>query len=275
MGLDSIMESMIEKASVLRIEKPGDYRTDDGILHCGVCNEPKECVIDVDDTHKITVGCMCKCAEEEYLLEQKQAKERERMMFIDSLRIQGIQDSAIHKCTFAKADKTKNILSCMRYVEAWDRMLANNIGLLFSGTPGTGKTFAAACIANALIDKCVHVLMTSFPKILNAGYDKVEIANNMKRFQLLIIDDLGVERNTAYAQEIVQFIVDERYKSQLPLIVTTNLSRNELNNPPNIECSRIYDRVMEMCTLIGFSGESKRKQNAKNKMDAIKEILLQ
>lgn len=270
-GVSSALQSLIQKAERNRTISPNDYRSTDGILYCGICHEPKECFIDLDGEKK-KVYCMCACDMEKYRKEKEEEKAREKNLFIESLRVHGIQDRALQKYTFETAEDTKYIQACKRYVNNWDKYLKENVGILMYGTPGTGKTFAATCIANALIEKFVPVLMTSFPRILNAGYDKSEIVNSMKEFQMLVIDDLGVERTTPYALEIVQFIVDERYKSGLPTIITTNLSKKELNNPQNMEYQRIYDRVMEMCVPMGFFGESRRKENARRKEIAITEI---
>lgn len=49
-----------------------------------------------------------------------------------------------------------------RYVEQWQTMRTENIGLLFWGGVGTGKSFLAGCIANALMEQEVPVLITNF-----------------------------------------------------------------------------------------------------------------
>ncbi len=263
-GIDAALLSIVQKAQEHRTVSPSDYLSPDGLLYCGICQEPKECLLDLGKIKK-KVYCMCACDRDKYQKELEQKKIRERKAFIESLRIQGIQDRSLQRCTFSNAKRTNNIDRCKNYVEKWDICLQRNIGILMYGPPGTGKTFAAACIANALVEKFVPVLMTSFPKILNSGYDKSEIADSMKNFELLVIDDLGVERETSYAVEITQFIVDERYKSQLPTIITTNLSKEDIINPQRMEFQRIYDRVMEMCTPMAFLGESWRKLNAKRK----------
>ena len=52
------------------------------------------------------------------------------------------------------------------YVGHWPQAFKRNIGLLLFGDVGTGKSFAVGCIANALLDRDVPVLMTNLPTIL-------------------------------------------------------------------------------------------------------------
>jgi DNA replication protein DnaC len=116
-----------------------------------------------------------------------------------------------------------------------------------TGPVGTGKTFAAACIANALIERGVPVLMTSFPVILGTSkYELNDTIRQAQEYDLIIVDDLGVERDTDYALEIVFQFVDARYRSGKPLIVTTNLTPQEMRKQTGLAFSRIYDRIMEM-----------------------------
>lgn len=77
---------------------------------------------------------------------------------------------------------------------------------------------------------------------------------------LLIIDDLGAERASDYMLEQVFNIVDARYQSGRPLIVTTNVDINELKKPAELKYKRIYDRILQMCFPIEVTGRSKRRK---------------
>ena len=92
-------------------------------------------------------------------------------------------------------------------------------------------------------------------------------------YDLLIIDDLGAERNTEYALEQMFSIIDSRYRCNKPLIVTTNLKLNELKHPPDLARARIYDRILERCAPILFAGKNFREDNAATTKAAARQII--
>ena len=109
-----------------------------------------------------------------------------------------------------------------------------------------------------------------------AGYTaakKNEYLKSLNRYQLRIIDDLGVERDTSYALETVYLVIDERYKSGQPFIITTNLSPEKLRNPADLEHGRIYDRIMERCVPVAFSGKNYRTDKGRKNMENAAGIL--
>ena len=162
------------------------------------------------------------------------------------------------------------------YVENWDEMQRNHIGCLFWGPVGTGKSYIAGCIANELLKQEVTVKMTNFNTIIDDIFplaDKTEYINALAAYQLLIIDDLGVERNSEYALGIVFSVIDRRIRSGRPLIITTNLPLKEIKNETMLDKRRIYDRILEMCTPMYVGGASKREVIASMKMEKAKTLL--
>ena len=88
-----------------------------------------------------------------------------------------------------------------------------------------------------------------------------------------IIDDFGMERGTEYGLEQVYNVIDSRYRSRKPLIVTTNLTLDSLQNPLDTAHARIYDRLLEMCAPILFTGENFRRETAQAKLNRLKELM--
>ena len=122
--------------------------------------------------------------------------------------------------------------------------------------------------------------MTNFPTILNKltgmfSEDKVELIASLGTYDLLILDDLGVERSTEYAMEQMFHVIDCRYRSRKPMIVTINLKLDEIKHPPDLAHARIYDRILERCARILFAGKNFREENAAATRAAAKEIIAQ
>ena len=164
-----------------------------------------------------------------------------------------------------------------RYAEHWEDMRADNIGCLFWGGVGTGKSYLAGCIANALMEKEIPVHMTNFSLILNDLAGSFEGRNEyiarLCRYPLLILDDFGMERGTEYGLEQVFNVIDSRYRSGKPLIVTTNLTLDDLRNPEDIAHSRIYDRLLSMCVPVRFTGDNFRQEAAQAKLERLKNLM--
>lgn len=149
---------------------------------------------------------------------------------------------------------------------------------MFYGDVGTGKSFTAAVIANELMDRLHPVIMTSFIKLLADAKGKKfdengDTINRLNEAALLVIDDLGAERSTDYAIEMVYNVIDGRYRSGKPIILTTNLSLDEMKAEKDIRYSRIYDRIFEMCYPVKFTGLSWRKREASHHYQEMKKIL--
>ena len=276
--VDEVLKEM-ENAANEGMKAADDYMdTETGLLMCGKCHTKKQKKISFLGVERV-VGCLCRCAAEEMEREREKHREKDELLHIRQMKSAGLQDSTFFDYTFANCDETHPCAQyARRYVGNFAEFQKNGQGLLFWGNVGTGKTFLAGCIANALMEKNIPVLMTSFPKLLNAlgglySGEKNEYLKSLNQYRLLIIDDLGVERDTPYVLETVYLVIDERYKSGKPFIITTNLSLEELRNPADLEHGRIYDRIMERCVPVAFSGKNYRIGRGKANMENASGIL--
>ena len=222
----------------------------------------------------------CKCQQELYEQEETKRKLLEKQAEIERMKASGLQDKALYDYTFDKDNGINPEMAyAHKYAENWEDMKANSSGLLLWGNVGTGKSFFAGCIANALLEKGVPVLMTNFSRILNTltgmhFEDRNQFIDSLNRYSLLIIDDLGIERNSEFVLEQVFNVIDSRYRSKKPLIVTTNLTLTELNNAPDVAHRRIYDRILERCAPIRINNRNIRQDNASANLQEAKKILL-
>ncbi len=267
-----IISVLAAKAAAVSAPEPGDYMQD-GLLYCHRCRTPKQCRISFD-FGVMVLPCQCACAERRYIAERQAEADRQQRMRVDGLRTDGVRDKSLAACRFDGAEETSELTKCRRYAENWETAKAQGIGLLLWGGTGNGKTFAAACIANSLIDRGVPAMITSFPRIIGAKFEeRPQIMEDVRRYPLLVLDDFGTERATDFALETVYSVVDERYKSGKPLIVTTNLTLAELKEPQSMTQQRIYERILEQCTPIAFRGESRRRAIAEKRKEIARQML--
>jgi DNA replication protein DnaC len=272
---EKLLSDMADKTEANKAD--GDY-IKDGLLHCGKCNTPKQIMINI--CGKVAKPyCMCKCEEEAEKARQEQVREILHKEEIERNRCSGFLDIDMRYSTFDKDDRANPKISdiALRYVEHFGTMYRKGKGLIFFGNAGTGKSFLAACIANALIDKGYKCLMTNFPRIINelTGMfeGKQEYIDSLNNYDLLVIDDLAIERDTEYTAEIIQNVIDSRYRSGKPLIITTNLTKQEYENPKNIKKQRLFSRLYEMCLPLAVQGNDRRKEHAAIKDCDMRELL--
>lgn len=253
--------------------QPEDYEVD-GVLYCGRCNTPRQTIIDLTQMFPLNglrkVNCLCKCRAEALQEEEEQRKRIELLRDIERNKRASFPESDMESWTFDKDDGTdpRTIKAMRGYVEHFAEFKAKGKGLLLYGPCGTGKTFAAACVANALLDKGYTCLMTNFHRIVSkvSGMrdDKLDFLDSFNRYDLLILDDLGAERDTEYMAEMVYNIIDARYRAGFPMIITTNLTSEKLKQPNNISEQRIYSRLFERCHPIQVEGADRRRKSMKN-----------
>lgn len=210
----------------------------------------------------------CACIRQKREVKEKAYKEREHCELVEKNRKICFEEPRMYDWNFELAEKTTTIEKAKEYTANWNNMKKNHIGFLLWGPIGTGKSYIAGCIANALLNQEITVKMTNFNTIIDDMFpleDKTEYINALARYELLILDDLGTERNSEYALGIVFSVIDRRYRSGRPLIVTTNLPIKQLKEETNIEKKRIYDRILEMCVPLYVGGSNYRSDIAHEK----------
>lgn len=252
----------------------------DGHSYCKTCHERKDGEVRSLMDMKFIFKNNCKC-DRERLEKQKQ---REKEQEIERLKRSCFISMSQWAYTFDnyRGEKDKSYIIAKNYVKEYEQMKKENIGLLFCGTVGSGKTYLACCIANALIEEyMIRVKIRNFAQIINdlqkSGFDldKNEYIEAITNVSVLILDDLGIERDTSYAKEQVYNIVNSRYLKQKPTIFTTNLPYEKIQNSDDgVEYERIYSRIIEMCIPVKVMGEDFRKRLQKEKLKQNKERLL-
>jgi DNA replication protein DnaC len=263
--ISDVVASIISNANAKAPSPRSEYLADDGLLHCAECGEAVQCRIHIFDEDRV-VRCICQCIKSEMEAE----KERERQDVIERNRRDCFEGSDMINWTFAQDDlKNARLSNAMqRYADGFAEFRETGKGLLLYGRNGTGKTFYASCIANALIDTGQRVLVTNFARLSNqlqGMYEgKQRFIDSLNAYSLLVLDDLGAERQSEFMQEQVFNIVNARYCSGLPFIVTTNLTIEEISKPQDAGRARIYNRILERCFPIEVNGIDRRKARLKS-----------
>ncbi len=288
-GFEDILADVAKKAETANPQREGDYIGANGLLYCGKCRTPKQHKVDkkyekMFPQGQSVVWCSCWCETERYETEKKQLeleRERQRLMFTAPInRNNCFSDDFYKRMSFStdKGKAPKAIEAAHRYVDNFDKFSAENMGLMFLGNVGTGKTFAACCIANALIDKGYKALVATASDLIRAACDfktSAETFSRIREIDLLIIDDFGAQSNTENNTSALFDVVDTRYKSAKPLVITSNLTVADMKNAPDVKLKRIYDRINEACTCpfspVVLNGKSLRDEIAREKHNSSKE----
>ncbi len=274
--LEGIISAM-EAAAKNTAGDESDY-TVDGLLYCGKCRTPKQCRITLDGMN-LTPFCLCKCESDRREREEAEMKRRREEEKIAEYRRAAFPTENMRNMTFSGDDGGggRVFKIARNYVEHFPEMLERGKGLIFYGNIGTGKTFLAASVVNALVDRGYPCLMTDFPRLektLSSLRDgRQSYLDGLERYKLLVIDDLARERDTGYMSEIVEDVINTRYQSGLPLIVTTNLTAEDIKNPKDISKRRPYSRLLEMCLPLELTGDDRRREKLKRNYAELKGIL--
>ena len=228
-----------------------NYIGSDGLLYCGVCHEPKQAFWEPGqasfgtDRHPRP----CRCVREQREKEDRARREQTHRHRVAELRRNCFPYPAMERWTFSNAaQQTKQLEKGRLYAENWSTVSKQNAGLLFWGDVGTGKTYLAACIANALIEQEIPVRMTNLSTVINRGFEgREEYIRRLCSCPLLILDDLGTEMVTEFTKSALYTLINARLLSGRKTIISTNLTEGELERlyTPQI-CSRLRGEYQDL-----------------------------
>ena len=267
---ESIMSVVDHIADKIPTHTEDTYIGSDGLLYCSKCNGKRQSRVIFLGKERI-MPCACQCVIERIENEKRQNEAVERGRLVQVLRQEAFPSPNMQNWTFANDDGANTAISNVAEFRKRGK------GLLLFGNVGTGKSFIAACIANAVIDKAIPVLMSSFPRIANTvqgmASDRQAYYDSFQRYPLLVLDDLAAERKTEYMQEIVYNVINARCESGLPMIVTTNLTAEDIKNPTDETNKRIFSRLLDCCHPIEVKGNNRRKRHCIDDFESTKKLL--
>lgn len=211
------------------------------------------------------VPCICDCRQDsidayEMAATEDQRRKAERRRKLETFgnveNVPSFQDK--------DAQTMENVMELSKnYCEQFPKFLKSGNGLLFYGSTGQGKTWFALCIANELYKRhrIKFVSAADYVYSCNLFKDGMEAYKNC---DLLILDDLGSERDSSFAQEAIFNLIDSRYLSKKPMIITSNITPKEMmSQAGDITNQRIFSRVLELCMPVHVDNDRKRVQSGR------------
>lgn len=249
----------------------------DGLLHCSICGNPvQKRIRTLGREFVVPLSCDCIMRKEREFKAREEAerKTRNRQICFGGLagkyaearfELSSGYNERIAKAMEKYADDFKNIVSGEREGD----------GFLLFGPVGTGKSWLCAAVCNRILDNGYTALLTNFGHISDAMGDwagRKEYMESLLRYSLLVLDDLGIERQSEYMQEIVYNVINSRYEAGLPMLVTTNLTKRDILDNRNINLARIYDRLLQCCIPVEVNGKSIRREEFREKNEKRKGV---
>lgn len=161
------------------------------------------------------------------------------------------------------------IEACQEYVDSWATSRRSGNGLLLVGNVGTGKTYLACAMARAIIDghlqQPVYTTASGLLQDVRRAYDRDScysehgVLNRYCQVPLLILDEIGVKRNTENERATLMEVVDRRYSGLKPTIFISNLPVGELGSSID---ERFVDRLKEQSLMLLMNWESLRSRSS-------------
>jgi DNA replication protein DnaC len=249
---------------------------------CETCGDPVEMQIEILNRMRI-VPVMCSCKKAAYEKKKQESEQQERQLRLEQIINNSLMDKQFRENTFDNWNynlgNPKMLTLGKRYIEKFQDLKKQNMGLMIYGNPGNGKTHVVSCIANALIDRmtpCICVSINSLLDRIKLTYKtygregESEVINGLNNAELLIIDDLGTEQDTEWSRSMIYNIIDSRYRIKKPLIITTNVPKENLEER---YYARTYNRIIEICTPVENKWTSIREQKGREKTKILEELM--
>ena len=165
---------------------------------------------------------------------------------------------SIENVTLAALDRDpfneRNIKMCQMYVSRFSDMMRRNCWLLLWGNVGTGKSCAAAGIANGATQNGFSAEMLTFEDLLNHSRKGDEELNAIDA-DLVIIDDLALLPAPGSALGHGHTFLQSRHREGKPMIFTSRLSPSDMRSAPDELGGKVFDFILTVCYPMQFTGK--------------------
>ncbi|MBQ8212474.1 MAG: ATP-binding protein [Clostridia bacterium] len=250
--------------------KDTDYQVD-GLWYCGLCNAPMQANAPIVGI--VSVDCLC---EQEKKNAAKKVEVRQRA---DQKRKIAFGSENTNRFNFTfETDDNGDVVATRKakyYCDNFKKYKKDGAGLLFhSETSSTGKTFLACAIANELIDQGYCVRVTDFATLYDemrnfetvGAKSRIDYLLKLRAHDLLVVDDLGAENGHADMIAVQCRIINDLTENNVPLVLTTNYTLQEMAQCQDRDKRRIFERVLGSCVVVAVKtadGKSRRLEKCK------------
>lgn len=191
--------------------------------------------------------------EREKTLDRAGIWRRYRNCTFEALANRGIPDSVADGYRRAK-----------HYADNIQAFVEQGFGIAFLGPVGLMKTSLAVAVLQAGLSQGISGMFVTMPSLLDTIFtlkdtNREEWARFEARLRgvgILLLDDLGTERSESWVHTKIDAIVSERYNRMKPIILTSNLTGEMMEDAYN---GRIFDRIRQTTEVIKFNGSSLRQ----------------
>jgi DNA replication protein DnaC len=256
----------------------GDYEKD-GVIHCGYCHTPKQ-VLHMWRGELRAFPIHCRCKQECLVRIEKERKQREHLLMAETCRQHALRYPYMHQWTFANDDggSPQATTYFKSYIAHFEEMRKDGSGMFLFGPKGSGKTYAAAQIVNALCDKEYRCLVTSFLEIVKNllslnRENRQQYLDDICSHDLLVFDDFGGETASNFFDINMGEIVKTCYRKYIPMIVITPMAQDTLEQGLNATRQEAVDRMKERCYCLTLSNTKRYRQQTARRKEKMETLL--
>lgn len=208
------------------------------------------------------MGKNCECYEEllmKYSVEELNKNCNIDLHSFDEFKVDFYPTDRLQSGYTVRAQMIEAYKYCVEYAEEFD---LDSPSLIFKGNTGLGKTFLSSAIAKKVTERGFSVVFDSVSNMLRSienerfGRSDKDTLSVLLNADLVILDDFGSEGTNKLHEPVLYEIINGRINKNLPMIISTNYSSNELDNKYN---ERIISRISSFIPIY-FYGNDIRQQ---------------
>ena len=258
--------------------EPDEYiNPKDGLIYCKKCSKPRQ-RHDTIFGRDYYIRIPCDCQKESLRTEKRIREEKEHERLVANLKADGLAWKELRNYRFDQAcNLDPKTMTTLKYFSEHFRT-ENLPGLLLWGPPGRGKTFAAACIINAVIETGQPAIMVSFEQLLEELSslnlsDRQAHLNHIFGQALICFDDFDLRYLTRTTTPMAVDIMNRVSHCSCPVLFTTAYTLDELEHPKTELSQKLFRLIMRRCIPLYIGGEDLIRQEQQRNLAKLQEAV--